>query len=451
MNQSVIRVEGLGKRYRIDQGVRHTALRNLIGDALRAPARLLTGSSRGSHSHSSAGSPSSGGNASIGGTPAAENGRSRFIWALKDVNFEVRQGEVVGLIGRNGAGKSTLLKILARITRPTEGHAEIHGRVGSLLEVGTGFHGELSGRENVYMSGAILGMRKAEIDRKFDEIVAFSEVERFLDTPLKHYSSGMQMRLAFAVAAHLEPEILLVDEVLAVGDASFQKKCLGKMSDVARRGRTIVFVSHNMAALRKLCPRAVLIAGGRIVENGDSDEVVGHYLQQSLDTQLETVWNDPHTAPGDHRVRLHSVRVIPQKSPDAPVTLNTPLRIEFTYWNYVPDMVLNVSMILNNVEEVCVFASFSDFSPRPAGLIRHAVTIPGDLLNAGSYYINMIIVKDASVGILYQNNVVGFEVVEGEIVGNWYGRTPGSTRPKLHWETNVTAASDIAVMTDHTT
>jgi lipopolysaccharide transport system ATP-binding protein len=447
MSQTVIRVAGLGKRYRIDQGMRQTALRNLIGDALRAPARLLTGSGRPSNNGPSAASPTPN-PAPDTGTPVAENGRSRFIWALKDVNFEVRQGEVVGLIGRNGAGKSTLLKILARITRPTEGHAEIHGRVGSLLEVGTGFHGELSGRENVYMSGAILGMRKAEIDRKFDEIVAFSEVERFLDTPLKHYSSGMQMRLAFAVAAHLEPEILLVDEVLAVGDASFQKKCLGKMSDVARRGRTIVFVSHNMAALRKLCPRAVLIEDGRIVENGDSDEVVSHYLQRSLDTQLETVWNDPQTAPGDHRVRLRSVRLIPQNGPDDPITVHTPLRIEFTYWNYVPDTVLNVSMILNNVEEVCVFASFSDFSPRPAGLIRHTVTIPGDFLNADSYYVNMIVVKDASVGILFQNNVVGFEVVEGEIVGNWYGRTPGATRPKLRWETEVTAARDLTVTTD---
>jgi len=447
MRQTVIRVAGLGKRYRIDQGMRQTALRNLIGDALRAPARLLTGSGRPSNNGPSAASPTPNA-APDTGTPVAENGRSRFIWALKDVNFEVRQGEVVGLIGRNGAGKSTLLKILARITRPTEGHAEIHGRVGSLLEVGTGFHGELSGRENVYMSGAILGMRKAEIDRKFDEIVAFSEVERFLDTPLKHYSSGMQMRLAFAVAAHLEPEILLVDEVLAVGDASFQKKCLGKMSDVARRGRTIVFVSHNMAALRKLCPRAVLIEDGRIVENGDSDEVVSHYLQRSLDTQLETVWNDPQTAPGDHRVRLRSVRLIPQNGPDDPITVHTPLRIEFAYWNYVPDTVLNVSMILNNVEEVCVFASFSDFSPRPAGLIRHTVTIPGDFLNADSYYVNMIVVKDASVGILFQNNVVGFEVVEGEIVGNWYGRTPGATRPKLRWETEVTAARDLTVTTD---
>jgi lipopolysaccharide transport system ATP-binding protein len=444
MSEPVIRVAGLGKRYCIAEGARYNALRNLIGDALRAPLGLLTGSSRNSHNPPSA--------APAAGNPGAEagmaaNGHSRFIWALKDVTFEVLQGETVGLIGRNGAGKSTLLKILARITRPTEGHAEIHGRVGSLLEVGTGFHPELTGRENVYMSGAILGMRKAEIDRKFDEIVAFSEVERFLETPLKHYSSGMQVRLAFAVAAHLEPEILFVDEVLSVGDASFQKKCLGKMGDVARQGRTIVFVSHNMAALRKLCPHAILIEGGRIVESGDSDEVVSHYLQTSLDSKLETVWNDPQTAPGDHRVRLRSVRVIKQTNSDDPITVHTPLRVEFAYWNYVPDAVLNVSMILNNVEEVCVFASASDFAPRPAGLIRHAVTIPGDLLNAGSYYVSMIVVKDASTGILFQNNVVALEVVEGEVVGNWYGRTPGSVRPKLKWETDTIESPDFIAST----
>jgi lipopolysaccharide transport system ATP-binding protein len=278
MSESVIRAEGLGKRYRIDQGVRHTALRNLIGDALRAPARLLTRSSQGSNNHPNAGSPAGAGSAATGGSvPAAANGRSGFIWALKDVNFEVHQSEVVGLIGRNGAGKSTLLKILARITRPTEGHAEIHGRVGSLLEVGTGFHGELTGRENVYMSGAILGMRKAEIDRKFDEIVTFSEVERFLDTPLKHYSSGMQMRLAFAVAAHLEPEILLVDEVLAVGDASFQKKCLGKMSDISRQGRTIIFVSHNVAAVTRLCSRCLVISGGNVAYDGETHTAISQY------------------------------------------------------------------------------------------------------------------------------------------------------------------------------
>ncbi len=450
MSQPVIRVEGLGKRYRIGQRARHTALRNLLGDVLRAPIALLARSKNGPKSkmvNDLAGTGAGIGANNVSSLDATGRG-PRFIWALKDINFEVAQGEVVGLVGRNGAGKSTLLKILARITRPTEGYAEICGRVGSLLEVGTGFHSELSGRENVYMSGAILGMRKEEIDRKFDEIVAFSEVERFLDTSLKHYSSGMQMRLAFAVAAHLEPEILLVDEVLAVGDAAFQKKCLGKMSDVARHGRTIIFVSHNMAALRKLCPHAIRIEGGQIVESGNSDDVVNHYLQRNMDADLKCEWNDPQTAPGDERVRLRSVRVIPQSDSDDPITVHTPLRVEFIYWNYVPDTVLNVSMILNNAEEVCVFASASDFSPRSAGLVRHTVTIPGDLLNAGSYYINMIIVKDASVGLLFQNNVVGFEVLEGEIVGNWYGKLPGAMRPKLCWESEAVQSSDFAVSTD---
>jgi len=287
MSQTVIRVDGLGKRYRIGGGARHTGLRHLIGDALRAPVRLLAHSRDGSKDDATNRSknalsddlhrrpknaPDAGSISGLGiggptsGANMVANGRgSRLIWALKDINFEIRQGEVVGLIGRNGAGKSTLLKILARITRPTEGYAEIRGRVGSLLEVGTGFHGELSGRENVYMSGAILGMRKAEIDRKFDEIVAFSEVERFLDTPLKHYSSGMQMRLAFAVAAHLEPEILFVDEVLAVGDAAFQRKCLGKMGEVASHGRTILFVSHNLNAVSSLCRSAMLLGNGRLL------------------------------------------------------------------------------------------------------------------------------------------------------------------------------------------
>jgi lipopolysaccharide transport system ATP-binding protein len=444
MSEPVIRVERIGKRYRLGEGLRHTALRNLIGDALRAPLRLLSGSSYALNNSPGAGSPAT--NAGDCASTATK-GSSRFIWALKDVNFEVQRGEVVGLIGRNGAGKSTLLKILARITRPTEGRAEIHGRVGSLLEVGTGFHPELTGRENVYMSGAILGMRRAEIAHKFDEIVDFSEVERFLDTPLKHYSSGMQMRLAFAVAAHLEPEILLVDEVLAVGDAAFQKKCLGKMGDVARRGRTIVFVSHNLVALRKLCPRAILIESGRITESGDADVIVSRYLQKNLESKLETVWNDPQSAPGDGRVRLRSVRVIPQASSDDPITIHTPLRIEFTYWNYIPDAVLNVSMLLHNSEEVCVFNAGSGHGPRPAGIIRHTLEIPGDLLNTGSYYINVIIVKDASVGILFQNNVVAFEVTEGEIVGNWYGRIPGSVRPKLKWETDTIESSDLIAST----
>src|SRR6202451_4306307 len=252
MTESVIHVEGLGKRYRVGERERYFALRDVLARALRAPFRC-----------NSARRPVD------------------YLWALRDVSVDVRQGEVVGRIGGNGAGKTTLLKLLSRITRPTAGFAEIHGRVGSLLEVGTGFHPELTGRENVYLSGAILGMKKAEIVKKFDEIVAFAEVERFLDTPLKHYSTGMQMRLAFAVAAHLEPEILLVDEVLAVGDAAFQKKCLGKMGEVSRQGRTIIFVSHNMTALRSLCTRAVWIDGGHVTETGDAGGVIDHYLQEN--------------------------------------------------------------------------------------------------------------------------------------------------------------------------
>jgi len=260
MSEVAIRCEGLGKRYRIGPRERYYALRDTIAGAMYAPfrglSRLVNPRSAGNH-------------------PQSNN----TIWALKDVSFEIKQGEVVGIIGRNGAGKSTLLKILSRITEPTEGTAEIHGRVGSLLEVGTGFHPELTGRENIYLNGAILGMRKAEIVRKFDEIVAFAEVEKFIDTPVKHYSSGMYMRLAFAVAAHLESDIMLVDEVLAVGDAAFQKKCLGKMGDVAKEGRTVLFVSHNIVAILGLCQRAILFDHGRVLEDGVSQNVVGQYLQ----------------------------------------------------------------------------------------------------------------------------------------------------------------------------
>jgi lipopolysaccharide transport system ATP-binding protein len=254
MSTPAIRAEGLGKRYRLGQREKYVALRDVLAKTLQAPLGWLRGS---------------------------RNGRdgSAELWALRDVHLEVRHGEVVGMIGPNGAGKTTLLKILSRITRPTTGRAEVYGRVGSLLEVGTGFHPELTGRENIYLNGAILGMGRHEITRKFDEMVAFAEVERFLDTPVKHYSTGMYVRLAFAVAAHLEPEILLVDEVLAVGDIAFQKKCLGKMGEVARQGRTVLFVSHNMAAVLNLCSRGILLEGGRVAGDGPASEVVEQYLR----------------------------------------------------------------------------------------------------------------------------------------------------------------------------
>ena len=253
MSKPIIHVENLGKRYRIGERERYLALRDVLARAASAPARLFR-----------ARRPSS-------------NGDPGHIWSLKDVSFEIHQGEVVGIIGRNGAGKTTLLKILARVAKPTQGFADVRGRMGSLLEVGTGFHPELTGRENVFLSGAILGMSRQEIRRKFDAIVDFAGVERFIDTPLKHYSSGMQMRLAFAIAAHLEPEILLVDEVLAVGDLEFQKKCLGKMQEVSESGRTIVFVSHQMNQIRRLCRRAYWLEGGQIEEEGPANQVVGKY------------------------------------------------------------------------------------------------------------------------------------------------------------------------------
>jgi lipopolysaccharide transport system ATP-binding protein len=262
MSDVVLRVDNLGKQYRLGQRQRSNSLRESFVQALRHPLRRLR----------------------LGSNRRAA-GPDRF-WALRQVSFDVEQGEVVGIIGSNGAGKSTLLKILSRITEPTQGRVELTGRVGSLLEVGTGFHPELTGRENVYLNGAILGMCKAEIARKFDEIVAFAEVEKFIDTPVKHYSSGMYMRLAFSVAAHLESEILLVDEVLAVGDAAFQKKCLGKMGDVARQGRTVLFVSHNTAAVMSLCSRAVVLRQGQVAYAGVVEQAVSHYVENLYDQQI---------------------------------------------------------------------------------------------------------------------------------------------------------------------
>jgi len=254
MSDIVIRAENLGKRYRIGESERYFALRDVLARAFSAPARIFKARK-----------------------PASPNGDATHIWALKDVSFEVRQGEVVGLIGSNGSGKTTLLKILAQVTRPTEGHAQVRGRVGSLLEVGTGFHPELTGRENVFLSGAILGMTKAEILRKFDEMVAFAEVEKFIDTPLKHYSTGMQMRLAFAVAAHLEPEILLVDEVLAVGDSDFQAKCYARIHNFRRAGKTFLCVSHNKAVLMELCDRAIWLDQGEMMMCDRIDAVFEAY------------------------------------------------------------------------------------------------------------------------------------------------------------------------------
>lgn len=262
----MIRVTDIGKRFRIDQRNPRNAMHEFLEDVIRAPfRRLSSGVGEGTHNHN--------------GTRSGK----KYVWALRGVSFQAERGDVIGLVGSNGAGKSVLLKVLSRVTRPTEGYAEIYGKVGSMLEVGTGFHPELTGRENIFLSGAILGMKKPEIGRKFDEIVAFSEVEEFLDTPVKRYSSGMNVRLAFAIAAHLEPEIILMDEVLAVGDEAFKSKCLDKMKEVASQGRTVLFVSHNMKTVENLCNRAIYLVGGRLEMDGATDEVVSRYLSGNRD------------------------------------------------------------------------------------------------------------------------------------------------------------------------
>lgn len=412
MSELAIHVDSVSKRYRIGRiQQRHTTLRDAIVSGVSAPFVRLR-----RNGHSAA--------------PSADE----HIWSLKDVSFAVKRGEVVGIIGRNGAGKSTLLKILSRVTPPTKGLIRLYGRVGSLLEVGTGFHPELSGRENIYLNGAILGMRRAEINRKFDEIVAFAEIEKFLDTPVKHYSSGMYVRLAFAVAAHLEPEILVVDEVLAVGDATFQKKCLGKMGDVAKEGRTILFVSHNMTALKSLCHRAVWLDQGHTIMEGPTNEVVARYMQSALTSNYERVWPDPATAPGNDKARLRLARIVAEDgTPMEIVTVRTPLRMEFECWNFVPGTEISFGVNLYSADGTCVFSLDSAPLICDAGLVHASCQIPGDLLNDGFYRVSLTIVKDTSVPLYYYDEAMTFEVHDVERTGNWYGKWPGAVRPMLKW------------------
>jgi lipopolysaccharide transport system ATP-binding protein len=367
------------------------------------------------------------------------------FWALEDISFSVEPGEVIGLIGKNGAGKSTLLKILSRITEPTSGRAVMRGQVASLLEVGTGFHPDLTGRENVYLNGAILGMRKADITRRFDEIVEFAEVGKFIDTPVKRYSSGMYVRLAFAVAAHLQPEILLVDEVLAVGDAAFQKKCLGKMGDVSKIGRTILFVSHNMTAVQNLCPRAVWLESGHIKAQGQTREVVAQYLQIAGAVCTERIWPDRETAPGNEHVRLHSLRLLTlDLAPATEIDVKTPFLIEVEYWNIHPDRYLHVTLVLFTQENLCVFNTFSfnDENWRnrayPSGLFRSTCEVPGYLLNNGKYSLTLLVVRDGTTPVYVYHDITTFEVHDiSDDRGDWYGSMSAVVRPKLNWVTQL--------------
>lgn len=369
-----------------------------------------------------------------------------LLWALDDISFDVRQGEVLGIIGRNGAGKSTLLKVLSRITDPSAGMAEIRGRVSSLLEVGTGFHPELSGRENIYLNGTILGMRKYEIDAKFDQIVDFSGVEKFLDTPVKRYSSGMKVRLAFSVAAHLEPEVLIIDEVLAVGDADFQKKCLNKMQEVGQEGRTVLFVSHNLPAVTRLCERAILLQQGRIVEDGPSSQVVSDYLCSSLGSKAAREWDDPRSAPAGPLARLRAVRVKTKGGRvSEAIDIREDFRIEMEFDVLQSENILMPIFSLCNEYGDTIFSSH-DQDPewrgrfRPRGSYLSTVTVPGNLLAEGMVFVN------ASLRRVNPNNLefselsaVAFNVIdsiEGNSArGDWSKDMAGIVRPLLDWST----------------
>ena len=371
---------------------------------------------------------------------------SDIIWALGDVSFEVKRGEVLGIIGRNGAGKSTLLKILCRIADPTNGHAEIRGRISSLLEVGTGFHPELTGRENVYLNGTILGMKKVEVDRKFDQIVDFSGVEKFIHTPVKRYSSGMKVRLAFAVAAHLEPEILLIDEVLAVGDATFQKKCLNKMQDVSQEGRTVLFVSHNMSAITRLCERAILLDKGHVIEDGPAQKVVSVYLTSGSGSSAMREWHDPDKAPCGDVARLRAVRVRNKNGQiTESVDICQPVCIEMEYEVLKPGRALMPHYHIYNEEGVEVFCAHDtdpDWRdrPRPEGRYKSTAWIPANLLSEGTLFVNSgLITLDPNIKQFYEVAVVAFQVIESNgpslARGGYAGPMTGVVRPLLDWQT----------------
>jgi lipopolysaccharide transport system ATP-binding protein len=430
MGDIAVRLEGISKQYRIGRKrERYKTLRDTLTDALVSPFRRAGGLWHGQ----------------AGGAPEPE----RTIWAVKDVSFEIRHGEVVGIIGRNGAGKSTLLKVLSRITEPTAGFGEIYGRVGSLLEVGTGFHPELTGRENIFLNGAILGMRRAEIIGKFDQIVAFAEVEKFIDTPVKHYSSGMYLRLAFAVAAHLEPEILLVDEVLAVGDASFQRKCLNKMQDVGQQGRTVVFVSHNMPAITRLCERTILLDEGRVLQDGPSHQVVGAYLNSGLGTTAAREWRELANAPGNDIVRLCAVRVRTEDGQVADaLDIRQPVGIELEYEVLTPGHTLLPHYSLHNQNGVYVLTGLDQDPawrrrPRPPGRYVSTGWIPGNFLAEGTMIIGAAMrTVEPDTLHFYERDAVAFQVIDcpdGDTArGDYTKPIPGVVRPLLKWTTHFT-------------
>jgi lipopolysaccharide transport system ATP-binding protein len=428
MSETAVRLEGLSKRYRI--GVQAERNDTFLGATLgQAFSFVRNWKNIRNLTHFDAG----------------QNGDD-VIWALKDVSFDVRQGERIGIIGQNGAGKSTLLKIISRITTPTSGTATIYGRCASLLEVGTGFHPELTGRENIYLNGTILGMTRAEIKRKFDEIVDFSGVEKFIDTPVKRYSSGMRVRLAFSVAVNLDAEVMIIDEVLSVGDAEFQKKSLKKMEDVGRQGRTVLFVSHNMYGIRRLCERAVLLEEGQVAKIGTADEVVEHYLGGDTDSVSERVWDDPAQAPGNEVVILRRVTATnPTAAANGEFVVTDPIDVEVEFAVLASGQKINVSFYFYDDMGALIFVA-GDYQndewkgrERPEGIHRSRCRIPANLLNAGRLSVRPWIFTeephmvhtsshDALILIVKDNVISGGS--RGYFKREWPG---GSVRPVLEW------------------
>ncbi|KAA6439723.1 ABC transporter ATP-binding protein [Dyadobacter flavalbus] len=356
------------------------------------------------------------------------------FWALRDVNFSIDQGDRIGIVGHNGAGKSTLLKILSRITEPTTGQIKINGRIASLLEVGTGFHPELTGRENIFLNGAILGMSKSEIRQSFDAIVDFAGVEKFLDTPVKRYSSGMYVRLGFAIAAHLNPEILIVDEVLAVGDTEFQKKCLGKMRDVSESGRTLLFVSHNLTAIQALCNKSFYFEKGRLIDQGETTHIITNYLSKVSHKMLEKHWDNIENAPGNDQVRIKSFRLIPDYQDDLRhIDVRTPVSFEFEFWNLIEDANLNLSMHLYTFTGECIFNVGTQSESFAKGLVSGKCELPGNFLNDGSYVVSMMIVKDTSTVLYNMEEALVFDIEDYRENVTWYGKWPGYIRPQLNF------------------
>lgn len=408
--ETVIRVKGLGKKYRFGAQVPFDTLRERLARSIRMPFRDAD----------------------------RVNGDAKWFWALRDVSFEVTPGEVVGIVGRNGAGKSTLLKVLARITEPTEGRVELAGRVGSLLEVGTGFHPDLSGRENVYLNGAILGMSRREINRKFDEIISFAEVEDFVDSPVKHYSSGMYMRLAFAVAAHLDPEILIVDEVLAVGDAAFQRKCLTKMGAAAFEGRTVLFVSHNLAAVRTLCSRAILIDHGNIILDGDVETCVSHYLAEHDTADAIKVW-DETTAPQTEYIRYGKAYILNHRGQTAAqLDYRYEFTIGFEYEVLKPIRGLRVGFFLQTVDGIPVCGSndqgqWSTVEREPGRYVTKCI-FPAATLNAGAYVVGFGCDNPPGAEIRITSIPSLTFVVEVMEDPGFNRVLPGVIRPKVDWQ-----------------